>query len=185
MEISSETIKTMKPNLNLGCGKILMKDAVNVDFVTPRNIPKDIEFVPKPIIEYLKGLAYHVQFKQVRMFNVLEHLLRKDVELLPWLLNGHMLIHGEIVGTIPDFPEICNQFLSGKITLRRAYFDTIADGEHKSLWTKEELERVFHTDGFKVTEYKVGMQGVNAFFRIEKVTQTTTPVDLIKTLERT
>jgi hypothetical protein len=174
----------MKQNLNLGCGKVLMKDAINVDVVSPKYIPKGVDFVQKSIVDYLTNLAYDVQFKEVRMFNVLEHLTRKEVEILPWLLNSHMIINGEVVGTIPDFPEICKQFLDNKISLRRAYFDVIADGEHKSLWTKEKLERTFSTDGFKVTNYEVGIQGVNAFFRVKKITQTTTPVSLVKKLEK-
>ena len=170
--------------LNLGCGNILMRNAVNVDIVLPKNIPKDIKFVLSGIIEYLKDLPYDVQFVKVYIFTVLEHLTREDVEILPHLLNVHMVMHGEVIGTIPDFKTICEQYLSGKITFRRAYFDTIADGEHKSIWTKEELERVFHTDGFEVIEYELGRQGVNAFFRIRKNVQTTTPVNLIKKLER-
>ena len=173
----------MKKILNLGCGSILMRNAVNIDLILPKNIPEDIEFVQSGIIEYLTDLPYDVQFEKVRMFNVLEHLTQEEAEILPHLLNAHMVMRGEVIGTIPDFREICIYFLSDGITFRRAYFDTVADGEHKSIWIKEELERIFHTDGFKVVEYEIGEQGVNAFFRIEKVIQTTTPVDLMKEME--
>ena len=161
-----------------------MRNTVNVDIVLSKNVPKDIEFVHSDIIEYLTNLPYDIQFEKVYMFTVLEHLSQKDVEYLPHLLNAHMVLGGEIIGSIPDFMEICEQFLSSEITLRRAYYDTIADNEHKSLWTIEELERIFNTDGFKVVEYEIGKQGVNAFFKIKKVTQTTTPIDLVKMRRR-
>ena len=167
----------MSTYLNLGCGSLLMKNAINVDSSSPNNLSEEYVFVKEDVIQYLKK-CNREQFSKVFMFYFLEHLDYQQVTYLTYLLNHVLKMGGEVIGVTEDFDEICQQYLNYKnriLAIESFRYNVLSDGivetVHKSLWNKELLTLYFGIDGFHLfdLQQRVGSRNVGMFFKFKKI----------------
>ena len=184
-------IKTIEFDLlNLGCGNMILPGCVNIDLLKPKNLENlmvvktNFQFIQAEALEFLQSTYLIKKFKKIFAFFFLEHLSPADVSFLPFLLNQSLELGGEFIAIVPDFDCIVNEYLNG-LSLQAVSWDLLSDERttwHYTLWNKAEVKRIFLSDGFELIEYRKGVAGRNtaAIFRLKKVSEIGTPMDLIR-----
>jgi predicted SAM-dependent methyltransferase len=135
--------------LNLGCCDLPLKGWVNIDNSTSPHIKADL-------VANALDLSEHFQLESVDEIyagHLIEHLMPDEVELAVIHWKSLLKPGGKLAIMTPDFHHLCEQYLTGAITIEEMtdlyVFSYSQESEHRSLWDQESLFKLFARHGFK------------------------------------
>ena len=173
----------IKSLLNLGCGRLMLPNADNVDSSEVKNPP--YPYIKQDVISYLTECYPTTLYKKIVAYYFLEHLTTAEASFCAYLINQALIMDGIFEFTIPDFYLICQAYLNGSLSLRSAEFDVLSPdegslGTHKSLWNESKVKELFCQEGFILTQYlsPIGVRQIGAHVILQKVAESGTPRSL-------
>ncbi|MHC4750066.1 MAG: class I SAM-dependent methyltransferase [Planctomycetota bacterium] len=179
--------------LNLGCGGLLMENAINVD----RNYPPDSDmpvgatYVESDIFEYLHSID-PCTVDEIHLYYVLEHFTLPQLLEVTWLINRALKINGKVFAVVPDFYVISQHYVNltqekALEFLLRSFYEVCGDPSdfHKTLWDEPLIKFLFETDGFTLEKLirNVGGKALSIFFSCTKVANNSLSREEIKKLK--
>jgi predicted SAM-dependent methyltransferase len=179
--------------LNLGCGGLLMENAINVDRDYPPDavLPKGAVYIESDIFHYLHATD-PCTIDEVHLYYVLEHFTLPEVLEITWLINRALKIGGKVFAVVPDFCTISQHYIGltdeKKLEFMLRTFYEICGGPtdfHRTLWDEPLIRFLFESDGFSVESLsrKVGGKEMGIHFSCTKVENNTLSREEIEKLK--
>ena len=147
--------------LNVGCGSRLLPGYINIDLYAPPSIPDDCEF-RKGDARDLSWLL-DASVDEIHAEFILEHFTLPEVLDMLYQFWRVLKKTGRLYILVPDFGTISHTVLQSPSDLVISFYaacyilntfinDSCADSSspHKSLWTKQSLEKALDLEGFEV-----------------------------------
>ena len=165
-----------KKILNLGCGRRLIKGALNVDLL---DIDRE-DYIKSDVLEFLRKKAYLEEWDEIHLHHIIEHFDFETAGEILFRCWEALKCGGRIVVITPDFDALVRRYLElkEKVGEMKAYlsvhYDIFSTGEfthHKICFVPELLQFLLEEVGFEVErlERGSGSLGVEIFVVGRKV----------------